>query len=417
MLNNQIMNISKLGIALDRKFKKTLTADKYEHVLHKMDKMIGVIYGSVVGLLAGAATQPLGPQSAARAFEEKIPYTTIIDKMAMIDPVLGQLLIQLTEFKSSKWDSEKFKNMRNYLSVVINSSLIKVDLQPEFVEQIRMNKQAELYSLFSEDFYTRVPLCTFFGENTLTAVIGKIMQTHTSFDASAYGIIAASIIQMLLQHDNLFNLVHHDSKIMSITDWDKILLEKIIPIITQYHDLYCGRMFENAQSPKSEAEEKRIFSLKQRVENSYNDIVKRIELITQIYKIIPDVKENTDHMTEEQKTDYQITSIYEFGLNSIKLDQKHSSNPAILACWTVRTLQAINEKFNFDQIDPSYISRLIIRSVAVKTGCSAYNCMIVGAVLGAVFGFNQLPEEFYESMDLKLMDRINREIWEIIAVM
>ena len=43
--------------------------------------------------------------------------------------------------------------------------------------------------------------------------------------------------------------------------------------------------------------------------------------------------------------------------------------------------------------------------------------MIAGAILGAVFGMTQIPEEFYDSMDTQLMHRINNEIWQIIAAM
>jgi hypothetical protein len=403
------MDVGKLCVFLDRKFKKTLPPLHYQKVMEKINKIIGVIYGSVTGLLVGATTQPLGPHSAARAFDEKMPFTMISEKNALADPILGQILIQLTEFKNAKWDSEKYKQLRNYLSVVINSSMIKVDLQPQFVEQIRMNKTADLYSLFSEDFYTRVPLCALFGDATLTTVIQKIMQTHTSFEASAYGIVAASIIQMILQKDDLFEL---EQKI----NWDLTITDRIIPVMTKYYEQFCAAYF-NQDPTLSEAEQIRISTKKTQAENGYKDIIQRLKMLASIYDHPDELKENIDHLTEEQREDYKITSIYESTLDKLKLHEKHSSHPAMIAVWIVRTIQAINHKINLDAIDPSHLIRLILRSIAVRTGCSAYNCMIAGAVLGGIFGFTQIPEEFYDGMDPRLMERINKDIWEIISVM
>ena len=81
------------------------------------------------------------------------------------------------------------------------------------------------------------------------------------------------------------------------------------------------------------------------------------------------------------------------------------------------TLEQINIKLKFINCDSSQLIRLLLRSIAIKTGCSGYNCMIAGAILGAVFGMTQIPEEFYDSMDTQLMHRINNEIWQIIAAM
>lgn len=398
------MDIGKLCVFLDRKFKKILPPAQKDKVMEKLDKIIGVIYGSISGLLVGAATQPLGPQSAARAFDEKMPFTIILEKNALTDPILGQILIQIIEFKNAKWDSEKFKLARNYLSVVINSSMLKVDLQPNFVDQIRMNKAADLYSLFSEDFYTRVPLCALFGDNTLTTVIQKIMQTHTSFEASAYGIVAASIIQMILQKDNLFDI-----------DWGVTITERIIPVMTQYFQQFVALYSINAES--SEAEEKRISAKKAQAAAGYNDIIQRLTLLSTLYTNPVESKENIDHLTPEQQENYKITSIYENTLDKLKLHEKHSSHPSMIAVWTLTTVHAIGQKLDLVTIDPSHIIKLILRSIAVRTGCSTYNCMIAGAVLGGIFGFTQIPEEFYDDIDPKLIDRINKDIWEIISVM
>jgi hypothetical protein len=314
--------------------------------------------------------------------------------------------------------------LRTYLSVVINTPAIKVELYPQFVEQIRTNKPANPYNLFTEDFYTRVPLCALFGDETLKTVIAKIMQTHTSFNASAYGIIASSIIQMILQSEELFDMVPDPSdntgkKFVSTADWSTIVTEKLMPLMTQYRDLYCDMYFNNQDIESlSEAEQKRIAPMKSRVSDAYDDIIQRLKMVADMYKSGSlEIKENTDHMSPEQKAEHRITSVYSHTLDRLNLHEKHSSHPAILAVWTVKTMQELNEKLNLDTIDPSYLIKLILRSVAVRTGCSAYNCMIVGAILGGIFGFMQLPVEYYEDMDPKIMDRINREIWEIIAVM
>lgn len=418
------MEIEKLCVTLDRKFKKALPKTQYEAVTEKISKIIGVIYGSVTGLLVGAATQPLGPQSASRAYDEKFPYAIVPEKSALQDPVFGQLFIQLHEFKNAKWDSEKFKVLRSYLSVIINTPSIKVDLYPQFIEQIRTNKPANSYNLFTEDFYTRVPLCALFGDETLKTVIAKIMQTHTSFNASAYGIIASSIIQMILQSEELFDMVpdptdNMGKKFVSTADWSMIITEKLMPLMAQYRDLYCNMYFNDQDfNTLSESEQKRIAPMKSRVSDAYDDIIQRLKIIADMYKSnFPEIKENTDHMTPEQKNEHRITSIYSYTLDRLNLHEKHSSHPAILAVWVVKTMQELNEKLNLDTIDPSYLIKLILRSVAVRTGCPAYNCMIVGAVLGGIFGFMQLPVEYYENTDPKIVDRINREIWEIIAVM
>ncbi len=402
------MDVSKLCIYLDRKFKKSLNPKQYTVVMGKVDKIIGIMYGAITGLLVGATTQSLGPLSA-RAFDEKMPYTLVSEKNALTDPVLGQLIILLTEFKNAKWDAEKFKTFRNYLTVAINSSLIKVDLQPQFVEQIRTNKPANLYNLYSEDFYTRVPLCAMFGDACLTTAINKIMQTHTSFDASAYGIIATSVIQMILQKDDIFE----DEKF----NWDTVMEERFLPVITQYYTQYCDTYFVQDTSKLSEAEQKRIEPMKQRVTESYNDINQRIKLITSLYNGVKVVDENIDHLTADQQEEFRITSIYNTQLDKLNLHEKHSSHPALVACWVVRTIQEIHKQIDINSTDPSYLIKLILRSIAVRTGCSAYNCMIAGAVLGGIFGFTQIPEEFYSAMDPKLMDRISMEIWNIIANM
>lgn len=403
------MDASKLCIYLDRKFKKTLNPKQYAVVMGKVDKIIGIMYGAITGLLVGATTQPLGPQSAARAFDEKMPYTLVSEKNALTDPVLGQMIILLSEFKNSKWDAEKFKTFRNYLTVAINSSSIKVDLQPQFVEQIRTNKPTNLYNLYSEDFYTRVPLCAMFGDASLTTAINKIMQTHTSFDASAYGIIATSVIQMILQKDDIFE----DEKF----NWDSVIEERFLPVITQYYTQYCDTYFAQDTSKLSEAEQKRIEPMKHRVIESYNDITHRIKLITSLYNGDRVVDENIDHLTVDQQEEYRITSIYNAQLDKLNLHEKHASHPALVACWVVRTVQEIHKQNDINSTDPSYLIKILLRSIAVRTGCSAYNCMIAGAVLGGIFGFTQIPEEFYSAMDPKLMDRISMEIWNIIANM
>lgn len=408
------MDIGKLCIVLDRRFKKMTTPEKYDIIMRKLDKIIGVIYGSVIGLLSGAATQPLGLQSASAAFEEKFPFTMIPDKSAITDPVIGQLLIQLNEFKNCSWDPNKFKTMRNYLSVVPNSSVLKIELYPKFVEQIRCNRPPDNYNLFSEDFYLRIPFCTFFGEESLTTVIGKIMQTHTSFEASAYGIIAVTIIRKLLMEDDLLSFTEQDCKFIS-SNWEQFLTTKLIPIIEQYKKLYCEQIY--GKQPSNEAEEKRFDSSKLLVEKAYTDLIKNLNMIESAYKVRPIVDENTDHMSDEQKNDHQIISLYNHTLDALKLNEKHSSHPAILACWTLRTIYEINDKMNLESIDISHVIQLILRSVAIRTGCSGYNCMIVGATLGAFFGFNQFPEEFYSSLDIKLMDRINKDILDIINQM
>lgn len=418
------MDVIDLYATLDRKFKKALPKEKYEKVITKLDKMIGLIYGSIVGLLCGAATQPLGPKSAAQAYgrsdeqPDRLPFCKVNTREAMIDPILGQLMSHISELKISKWDPAKYKMLTNYKSVIWNSSILRVDLNAQFVEQIRMNKNPYLYNLFSEDFYTRVPICALFGEPSVDVTIGKIMQTHTSFEASAYGILVTSILRIALLNDDLFS---------NYIDWNDTIKTSLLPLLEKYYKIYQVTCIQ--EDAKSEASKLRSETFKTKLDESYQEIINKLNHLSQMYTVPNNEPEvNIDHATEshlgsayhldyEEKEDYKITSIYQKELDELKLENKNSSHPALLAIWTVKTLQAIHKKLDITKIEPVNVSRLILQSVAIKTGCSAYNCMIVGSILGNVFGFTQIPEEFYDGLNPQFVHKINQDILEIIACM
>lgn len=396
---------------LERRFKQNLPIEKYNKVMTKIDKMIGLIYGSIIGVMCGAATQPLGPKSAERAYSNKIPFCKITDKDSIQDPVLGQLMSHINELKVSKWDPVKYKSLTNYKAIIGNTPILRIELAAQLIEQVRMVKSPNLYNLFSEDFYLRVPLCALFGDASIEVVIGKIMQTHTSFEASAYGILTTSILRLTLINDDIF---------AENINWNTLVNTMIMPVLESYYKIYNTNFLTLDESKQSipEAEKLRISSIKTKLDEKYLEIIEKVKKITNLYEDNePLIMENLDHLTDEEKEDYKISSIYQKSLNELKLESKDSAHPALLSIWTVKTLQAIHRKLNMSTIEPSDVFRLMLQSVAIKTGCSTYNCMIVGSILGNVFGFTQIPEEFYESLDIKFMNRITREIIDVIACM
>jgi hypothetical protein len=189
------MDIFQLYTLLNDKFKSSSSSEK---IIEKLNKMIGVIYGSITGFMCGAPTQPLGVKSAKSSYLDRLPFLLINFDNAINDPIIGQLIINLDEFTIAKWDPTAFKVSDSYKSVVCNSTCSGINLQSQFVDQVRLNKSPHLYNLFSEDFYTRVPLCSLFGESAIDVVISKIMQTHTSFEASAYGLLTTAVIRLCL---------------------------------------------------------------------------------------------------------------------------------------------------------------------------------------------------------------------------
>lgn len=395
------VNIFQLYTLLEKKLTKSFPKEKYEKVINKLDRMIGLIYGSIIGLMCGAATQPLGLKSA-QSFAHNTPFCALKYGAACSDPVMGQLLAHLNEFKISKWDSTKYKSLTNYKSVMCNSAYMKVDLHPQLIEQIRTGKSSDLYNLYSEDFYMRVPYCALFGDATIDTVIGKIQQTHTSFEASAYGLLTVSVIQLALLNNN-------------VNDWNQIIKEKLIPLLGEYYNI--SSQSDDSKST-SEADKLRTTALSTRMNTAYNNILEILNNALLIYTSDNknQINENVDHMTIEEKSDYKITKIYSHQLDGLNLETKHCSHPFMLAVWVAKTINEVIKLYG-DNFEPTDVSRLILRSVAIKTGMSAYNCMIVGSVLGSIFGFTQIPEEFYESMDSKLMSKINLDIIEIISTM
>lgn len=405
---NKFLHIFQLYDFIDKKLKKAFPDNKYERTLKKIDKMIGLIYGSVTGLICGATTQPLGPKAAEQRFKIDIPFYAIKDSNAVNDPVLGQLLSQILEFKNAKWDSNKYKESVNYKSVICNSTWLKVDLQPQLIDQVKTGKNAHLYNLCSEDFYLRVPMCALFGDSTIDVVISRVLQTHTAFEAPAYALLTVSIIQLVLLNDTL----------VSISDWNRIIIEKLAPLLEEYQNIYKTSRFSEMQL-NSEADKLRINALKTRLDDQYKEmhdmLLKSVEMFNDKYD--NSTNENLDHFSEDEKEDMKITKYFSKQLDDLKLDVKHVSHPLLLAIWCVKALAKIHDEIGMDNIEPSHLSGLMLRSVAVKTGMSAYNNMIVGSILGSIFGCTQIPESFYEHMDDKLMDRINRDVLGIISDM
>ena len=70
-----------------------------------------------------------------------------------------------------------------------------------------------------------------------------------------------------------------------------------------------------------------------------------------------------------------------------------------------------------DEVNVGEILSLILKSVAIKTGCSSYNCMVVGAILGATFGLTQFSPDLFDLIDGELVTKINIDILDIIKVM
>jgi hypothetical protein len=405
---SKLIHIFQLYDLIDKKLKKAFPDSKYEKTIKKIDKMMGLIYGSITGLICGSVTQPLGPKAAEQRFKIDIPYCSIKDSNAVNDPVLGQLLSHVEEFKNAKWDANKYKESVNYKSVICNSTWLKVDIQPHLIEQIRTGKNAHTYNLSSEDFYLRVPICALFGDSTIDVVISKILQTHTSFEAPAYGLITASIIQLVLLNDTLLN----------ISDWNQIIKEKLVPLLDEYYKIYTSSYFSTIPTT-SEADKLRYNLLKNRLDEQYKFVHDQLISSIDMFEKINDnlIVENIDHFSEDEKEDMKITRHFSRQLDELKLDVKHSSHPMLLAIWCVKALAKIHDAIGLDDIEPSQLSGLILRSVAIKTGISSYNTMIVGSILGSIFGCTQIPEVFYEIMDDKLMDRINRNVLSIISDM
>jgi len=406
------LHIFQLYDFIDKKLKRALTKIQYTSAIKKIDSMIGLIYGSVTGLMCGAATQAIGPKAAEQRFRNEMPFCSIKDSVAIGDPILGQLTAHITELKNAKWDSDAFKTAVNYKSVIGNSSFLKVEPQPQLVDQIRTGKSAQLYNLSGEDFYLRVPLSTLFGDSTMEVVIGKVLQTHTSFEPPAYAILTASIIQLVLLSDDIFT---------TITDWNQVITDKLFNVLDTYREIYTSSCVEGMPI-KSEADKLRVESMKLRLEDQYKSIHGRLMGTLDMFADTrnenkTEVKENLDHLSENEKAEAKITSIFVGQLNNLDLSNKQIYHPMLLAIWCVKTLNRVHEIIGMDNIEPVYLSELMLKSVAVRSGMSAYNTMIVGSILGAVFGCTQIPEIFYESMDEKLMDRINRDILDLIAAM
>jgi hypothetical protein len=175
-----ILDIVDLYKYLEDSLIRVLPEKQYKLHMNKLDKMIGLFYGSIIGLLSGAPTQPLGPKSAREAYNNKIPFAKIKDSEAFNDPIIGQFLYNMKELKESGWDSNKYRSLDMYKRCVCNSSTLKVESADSFKELIKTHSSPQSYNLFSEDFYIRVPVCALFGEESIEVLISKIMQTHTS---------------------------------------------------------------------------------------------------------------------------------------------------------------------------------------------------------------------------------------------
>lgn len=392
------MDIIDLYAVLDKKFKNTLSRDKYEKVIHKLDKMIGLVYGSLIGLMKGITNQ------------------TITEQEAIKNPVIGQFILHIDELKMAKWDPVKYKGLMNYKSVICNNSTLPIELSPMLVEQIKTNKPPNLYNLFSEDFYTRIPICALLGEASIDATIGKIMQTHTSFEASACGIIITSVLRLILINDNIFA----DSN-----DWNAVINNTLLPILQSYYNIYQSNFTtdEQAHPEKSQAEKLRNETNKLKLNESYQMVIGKLKYLTTMYTLVhesssePMHEEKQESLTDEEKEDMQIIEVYQKELDLLELEKKHSAHPAILAIWTVKSLQAIHKKLDINKLEPNVIFRLMVQSVIAKTGCSAYNALIVGSIIGAIFGFTQIPEDFYGELDMSLMNRVNHSIIDVIKCM
>lgn len=398
------IDIIDLYMILNDKFKSSLSNEKCDKVMIKIEKIVGLFYGSITGLLIGAATQPLGPGSASCAFRDKIPFCNIDKKNALADPVLGQFLSHMTELKNSKWDANKYKSLSLYKNVMLNTPMIKIDLAPQLIDQMRTRKAPELYNLFSEDFYIRVPICALFGDAAIDVAINKIMETHTSYEASAYGIITTGIIRLMLLNDNIFSDNLYEN-----------IKTALLNLLNSYHNIYVSN-FVGIDEKMSESEKLRLHNMKTRIGDKYNEITNSIKSILEEDQII--TTENTDHLVEEkEKKEYEITSLFKKSLDSLELENKNNSHPAMLSIWVIKALYTIHKKHDIYKLDIMEIIKAIIKAVATKTGNSAYNCMIVGCVLGIVFGCTHIPEEYYRLYNIKLMDYINREIISIISAM
>ena len=378
------IHIFELYDYIDKKLKRALPKTKYEAALKKIDSMIGLIYGSITGLMCGAMTQPIGAKAAAQRYGSELPFFNIKDALAIQDPILGQLLLQLAEFSTSKWDSTKYKAATNYKTVMCNSSSMKIELQTELVEQIRTGKSASLYNLSGEDFYSRVPLCALFGDATIDTVIGKVLQTHTSFEAPAYALLTASVIQLVLVRGET---------LISISDWNQIIDSKLVPLLTEYYKIYSASCI-GEMSSKTEADKLRIDSMRARLDSQYETVKNQLMSTADLFKGQESIAENIDHLSPEEKEEYKFTQLFVKQLDELKLDNKSSSHPMILAIWCVKAISKIHEAYGMDNIEHTFISSLILREVAIRSGMSVYNCTIVGAILGCIVGCTQLPEMF-----------------------
>jgi hypothetical protein len=149
-----------------------------------------------------------------------------------------------------------------------------------------------------------------------------------------------------------------------------------------------------------------------RLDESYTNIMRDITSMTEDSKNVDDVD------TEEIDSDsVDLRKLYQKSLTKLEIKDMHISNPAFLAIWTVQTLQILSNKFDLDSLDPRDITRELLYVVSARQDLAPYNCMIVGSVLGSIFGFSNLPKELYSSIGPIPMDRLNRMILNMIASM
>lgn len=377
------IDILDLYSRLSERLKVDLPEDQYQKVFNKLDRLIGLIYGQILGVMYGSD-------------DEKNP-RPVLDKLSDLkDPILGQIVSHINEVKSVGWDPVKYKNDSSYKSAIGNAPVIGVSPSIGLIEQIKMNKSPMLYTSSSEDFYTRIPICALFGQASIDVVIAKIMQTHVSFDASAYGIIVICILRTILVNDDLLE---------KNIDWCQVLKNTLTPLLNEYHKIYSTN-FLNSDNCKSEAEKLRMETTKNRLNESYANITGLINsMADKIYAT------NTD------ETDVDFRKLCQQELDKVEFKNAHISGPAILAIWTVQTLQHLSDKFDLNELDPRDIIRDVLYVVSAKQALSPYNCMIVGSVLGSIFGFSNLPRELYNGIGAIPMDRLNRIIFNMIASM
>ena len=391
------IDILDLYSRLSDKLKLDLQPAQYQKVFSKLDKLIGLIYGQILGVMCGASNNNLD--------DEKITCVPVDKLSDLKDPVIGQIVAHINEVKASAWDAVKYKNASNYKSVICNASVIGVKPSVGLIEQTKSNKSPMLYNLHSEDFYTRIPMCALFGETSIDVVIAKIMQTHTSFDASAYGIIVICVLRTILVNEDVLN---------GQIDWSQILKNNLIPLLSEYYKIY-STTFLNEDTCKSEAEKLRMATTKIRLDESYANIMRDITLMTEDNKNADEIDEIDPIDSDSGSVD--LRKLYQKSLSKLELKDMHISNPAFLAIWTVQTLQILSNKFDLDSLDPRDITRELLFVVSARQDLAPYNCMIVGSVLGSIFGFSNLPKELYSGIGPIPMDRLNRMILNMIASM